>query len=171
MSNHQDSGSIEGFEETFLQRSKAFYEIAQARFDEQTRWVSTLDNRLTATFSLSAVIVALFAAAVVISEGDPPLHLIVLAGIVCGLFACTTILGLLSFSVTGWERRPYLRDIQLRVGRREAEQWYFSATDLVAAYYANASLIDKKESRTMWAMRTTAANAFAVSITAVITLT
>ena len=158
------------FAGTFPVRAKAYYEISRNRLEDQARWVGTLDSRLTATFSLSAVVVAIFTAAMVIGQDKWPWHLIVLSVLVMSLFATSTFFGYLASRSSRWEERPDLRGVQTRVRLPEAFQWFMTASDMVAAYYANADVIKKKEKWTKWAIRVTAVNALVVSVAAVVAI-
>ena len=161
----------EEYATTFPDRAKTYYEIARARRDEQSRWAGTLDTRLTASFSLSAVIVAIFVAAMVIGQDDWPPHLVGVSALVLILFAASTFCGYKAFRASRWEKRPDLRDVQSRVRLSEAHQWFFAASDIVAAYYADADFIKKKETWTKRAIQATALNAVVVSVGAFVAIT
>lgn len=162
--------SSEDFAATFPNRAKAYYEIALARRNEQSQWARTLDTRLAASFSLSAVIVAIFAAAMVIAQSDPPVPLVGISAFVLFLFAASTFCGYMAFRSSRWEKRPDLRDVQTRVRQSEAHQWFLAASDIVAAYYADAVYIEGKEKWTKRSVRVTALNAVVVSIGATLAI-
>ena len=167
---HETNESSQDFVATFPARARAFYDISRARLDEQSRWVGTLDARLATTFSLSTVIVTLFTAAVVIGQDGLPQHLAAFSVVVLILFVASTFCGYRAFRASRWETRPSLRDVQARVRHPEARQWFLTATDMVAAYYANADSVREKEPWAKWAIRITALNAFVVSAAAVVAI-
>ena len=163
-----DFRDADDFAESFPARAAAFYEIARWRLDEQLSWIKTLDNRLAAVFSLSAVIVALFAAAIALPRGEPASHVWVFAVVVLGFFAASTWCGYRAFSVRDWSIEPNLRRVQMRVRDSEGLQWFFSASEVVTAYYRNIEKIAVKERWTRYAIALTTLNAIFVSVAAII---
>jgi len=163
----EDFEPADEFAESFPARAAAFYEIARWRLDEQIRRINTLDNRLAAVFSLSAIIVALFAAAVALPSKEPSASVWVIAVCVLAAFALSTFCGYRAFSVRDWSIGPNLREVQMRVRRDAALQWFFSANSVVAAYYQNVEKLASKERWTRYAIAVTSVNAILVSIAAI----
>ena len=158
----------DAFRETFPARASTFYEIARRILDQQLDSITTLYNRLATAFSLNAVIVALFAAAVAIPSREPPLALWVLAIVVLAFFVAGTFCGYRAFSVRDWSGGIDLRQARLHADLDAGEQWALAADVMVDSYHQNVEKLARKERWTQGAIALTTANAAVVSVAAII---
>lgn len=161
-------GAEEAFRETFPARASAFYEITRRILDQQLDSITTLDSRLATAFSLNAVIVALFAAAVALPSREPPLALWILAIIVLLFFVAGTFCGYRAFSVRDWSIGINPRQARLHVDRGAGEQWALAANVMANAYHQNVEKLARKERWTRGAIALTTANAVVVSVAAIV---
>ncbi len=156
------------FAESFLSRARALYDIARWRIEEQTTRIQTLDTRIVGIASLAALIVSIFSVALAFGFDDPPSGIWVFAVVVFGLFAASMLCGFKALMARDWTIGPELRRVQMRVAHDEAYQWLLSGNEIVGTYFANEEGIRTKEKWTRLQLILTAANATAVSISAVV---
>ena len=134
-----------------------FYEIARWRLEEQLGRVDTLDNKMAATFTLNAAVIALFAAAVAFRGAELSSPVWALALSVAVVFAANIICTFLAFRIRPWEVLPHLRDLQ-SVTRTytdiEVRRW--ASDELVRAYFENEPELGRKAT---WVRRATALTA------------
>ncbi len=84
------------------------YEIARWRLDEQLERVKSQDNKLAATFTLNAAVIALFGAALAFADREFPYHVWGLAIGVFGVFLTNLMFAYRAYRQNEWSFRPDL---------------------------------------------------------------
>ncbi len=88
------------------------YEIARWRLDEQLERVRSLDNKLAATFTLNAAVVALFGAAMALTDRTMPYYVWGLELAVLCVFLVNLAFTHRAYRQKNWSVRPHLDDLQ-----------------------------------------------------------
>lgn len=84
------------------------YETARWRLDEQLERVKSQDNKLAATFTLNAAVIALFGAALAFADREFPYHVWGLAIGVFGVFLTNLVFAYRAYRQNEWSFRPDL---------------------------------------------------------------
>ena len=91
--------------------------IARWRLEEQISRVSSLDNKVTATFTLTAAVVALFGAALTLSPGALAWHVWALFASVLALFVVSLAFAYRAMQRRDWLMRPSLAALDELIGQ------------------------------------------------------
>ena len=92
------------------------YEIARWRLDEQLDRVRSLDNKLAATFTLNAAVVALCGAAMALAGRTMPYYVWGLEVAVLCVFLINLTFTYRAYRQTDWSVRPHLDDLNSLIG-------------------------------------------------------
>ena len=121
------------------------YETARWRLEEQLRRIDALDQKLAATFTLHAAVIALFAAAVALRGADiaPAVWGLVVAVVV--VFVANIGCAVAAFRLRSWDVSPHLDDLTSVAERfSEAETRAWAAREMTRAYFANEGGLETK---------------------------
>lgn len=88
------------------------YETARWRLDEQLERVRSLDNKLAATFTLNAAVVALFGAAMALADRAMPYYVWGLELAVLCVFLVNLAFTYRAYRQKNWSVRPHLNDLR-----------------------------------------------------------
>ena len=88
------------------------YEIARWRLDEQLERVKWQDNKLAATFTLNAAVIALFGVALAFAGREFPYHVWGLAIGVLGVFLTNLVFAYRAYRQKEWSFRPDLEELE-----------------------------------------------------------
>lgn len=119
--------------------------VARWRLDEQLSRIRSLDDKLAATFSLNAATVALFGAALALSDRTLPHHIWGLALSVLAVFVVNLLFSYRAYQQQNWSLRPDLQDLEAVIeahSRASVERWI--AREISASLEHNETrLLDK----------------------------
>lgn len=142
--------------------------IARSRLDEQMGQVRALDSKLSATFSLNAATVALFGAALTLSDQMLPNHIWGLALSVLAVFAVNLLVSYRAYQEQDWSLRPDLNDLEA-VSRtyplESVERWVVN--EIGVSLRHNEALLHEKARDARRAFGLAVLDAVLVGVTAV----
>ena len=123
------------------------FEIVSSRLEAQLRTVESLDRKLTATFTLDAAVVALFAAVSLSQNAVVPLAAWSLLAATVFVFTVKLLVALVSYSPRRWQVMPNLQELQAhaetgKYGAQAIRQW--AADSMTNAYYENQEQLRHK---------------------------
>lgn len=142
--------------------------IARWRLDEQMSRIRSLDDKLAATFSLNAATVALFGAALALSDRTLPNHVWGLALSVLAVFVVNLLFSYRAYQQRNWSLRPHLEDLEavIELGPGvSVERWI--AREIGASLERNETMLLAKASDARRAFALAIFDAVLVGVTAV----
>ena len=145
------------------------YEIARWRLDEQLERVRSLDNKLAATFTLNAAVVALFGAAMALTDRAFPDHVWALAVAVFGVFVVNLAFAYRAYRQKEWSVRPDLQRLDTLVDQELApvvRRW--AAREIIASVEHNETLLSQKTADARAAFALAILDATLVGATAIV---
>ena len=141
--------------------------ITRWRQEEQLGRVSSLDNKVAATFSLNAAAVALFGAALAFSPATLSHHVWALFGSVLILFIVSLAFGYRAVQRHDWRMRPNLAVLDSLIAQvTEFEVKVWTAREIMLSIDDNERLLRIKDADTKRAIAFAIADVVLIGVTA-----
>ena len=149
--------------------SVLLYEIARWRLDEQLDRVRSLDNKLAATFTLNAAVVALFGAAMALAGRTMPYYVWGLELAVLCVFLINLTFTYRAYRQTDWSVRPNLERLDSLIGAYPADTIrVWAAREIISSLLYNEGVLDRKGRDGRVALAAAIADAALIGVTAVV---
>ncbi len=143
--------------------------MARWRLEEQISRVSSLDNKVTATFTLTAAVVALFGAALTLSPGALAWHVWALFASVLALFVVSLAFTYRAMQRRDWLMRPSLAALDELIGQAgtlELKIW--TVREIRRSIEHNERLLLAKDTDTRRAIAFAIADVVLIGVTALV---
>lgn len=141
--------------------------IARWRLEEQLNRVSSLDTKVTATFTLNAAVVALFGAALALAPGALAYHVWALFASVLTLFIVSLGFAYRALQRRDWRMRPNLARLDALIEQATAEQVkIWTAREIMLSIEDNERLLVGKDTSTRQAIASAIADVVLIGATA-----
>lgn len=144
------------------------YEAARWRLDEQLERVKSQDNKLAATFTLNAAVIALFGAALAFADREFPYHVWGLAIGVFGVFLTNLVFAYRAYRQNEWSFRPDLSRLSELAETHSSDTIrHWVAREIMASLAHNEALLRQKGRDRRVAFAAAIVDAALVGVTAI----
>ena len=144
------------------------YEIARWRLDEQLERVKSLDNKLAATFTLNAAVIALFGVALAFTDRGLAYHVWGLAVGVLAIFVVNLVFVWRAYRQQQWSVRPDLEKLDSLIHAYSGialREW--AAREIMTSLTQNDIVLKRKGRDSRLAFAAAVVDAALIGITAV----
>ena len=144
-------------------------EVARWRLDEQLGRVSSLDNKIAATFTLNAAAVALFGAALAFADRELAPTVWGLAVAVVVVFVAGVSFAYRAYRQQDWSLRPHLLDLEAAIEVEAASRvQLWVATEIMLSLEYNERLVRNKDANAGRATALAIVDAVLIGVTALV---
>ena len=131
-----------------IEAANVFYEAALWQLQDQMARIDAMDRKLAAMFTLTAAVLAVFAAGLTLRESGLSTTAWALLIVVVATFGANVVSSYLAYRDRDWRLNPRLEDLDRAIRRADVDESaarYWAALEMRDALTANEQAIQRKK--------------------------